>query len=240
MIKAVHYLVFSMVFLFLGCSQMNPKQELNETIEGEWRGSPGMFQNVRLSFSSDGKMTGYDGCNHFGAQYHAEKGFLKLSYPPVSTMMMCSSNNHFKEFILHAVRFERKGSVMTLISSDGKKIAFELNSVSFPEGKYTVTSYIKDKHFVSPSPSISIEFSSNGKVSGSMGCNRYFASYTDKANRLYLSYPALTRMNCEPSVMEQENAFLELFSRIGQYKVFEDRIRLYDSNGLTVIEMTKQ
>lgn len=240
MITIVRYLFLAVVFLFFGCSQTALQQQSKNSIEGEWRGSSGKYQNTRLSFSSDGTMTGYDGCNHFGTRYKADKGLIKLSYPPVSTMMMCKSNNDFQQLILQAERFERNDSAMVLTCSDGRKIAFELNRTAFPAGKYRIASYIKDNRVVVPSPAISLEFSSTGKVSGSTGCNRYFASYTDNANRLYLSYPALTRMNCEPSAMDQENAFVELFGRIGHYKVFEQYIRLYDSNGLFLMELTKQ
>ncbi len=56
---------------------------------------------------------------------------------------------------------------------------------------------------------ISAEFTADGKVSGSAGCNRYSGTYTVSGNSITFSSPmATTMMMCDESVMEQENAYL--------------------------------
>ena len=57
---------------------------------------------------------------------------------------------------------------------------------------------------------ISAEFSADGKVSGSAGCNRYSGTYTISGNSITFSSPmAATMMMCDAAVMEQEAAYLK-------------------------------
>ena len=57
---------------------------------------------------------------------------------------------------------------------------------------------------------ISAEFGSDGRVSGSAGCNRYSGTYTVSGNSITISSPmATTMMMCDEAVMEQESAYLK-------------------------------
>jgi heat shock protein HslJ len=65
---------------------------------------------------------------------------------------------------------------------------------------------------------ISAEFSADGKLSGSAGCNRYSGTYTVSGNSITFSSPmASTMMMCDAAVMEQENAYLKA---LGEAKTF--------------------
>lgn len=241
--KKIHCFFYLPVLLFMGCSHHLPQPSSKESIRGEWRGTSAEYENVRLSFLPDGRLIGYDGCNHFGTKYQvSDKNHLQLATPIASTMMMCAyQKNDLSRFIQKVDRFERDDTRLILIdSTDGKKITFHHQKASFPAGVYQVRSYLSDKKMITPSPVLTFDVSADGKLSGFTGCNRYFANYTDNADRLYISYPAYSRVNCEPSVMDQESVFLELFGRVDRYKVFEKTIRLYDAGGMTLIEITKQ
>lgn len=65
---------------------------------------------------------------------------------------------------------------------------------------------------------ITAQFSSDGVVAGSGGCNRYRAAFTTSGDTIKIDEAiASTMMACEPEVMEQETAF---FAALGAAKGF--------------------
>ena len=79
---------------------------------------------------------------------------------------------------------------------------------------------------------ISAQFSSDGKVSGSAGCNRYSGSYTVSGNTITFPAPiASTMMMCDTAVMDQETAYLNALGQAKTYSVKNDQLTLLDSAG---------
>ena len=79
---------------------------------------------------------------------------------------------------------------------------------------------------------ISLRFSADG-LSGSAGCNRYFAAYqTEGDNQLSITGIATTRTFCpQPAgVMVQEQDFVQLLSEVETYRICPDKLTL-DANG---------
>ena len=67
---------------------------------------------------------------------------------------------------------------------------------------------------------ISAQFTSDGKVSGSAGCNRYSGTYTLSGSTITFSSPmATTMMMCDESVMSQETAYLKALAEAKTYAV---------------------
>jgi putative lipoprotein len=57
-----------------------------------------------------------------------------------------------------------------------------------------------------PDSSISVLFTSDGKVGGSSGCNRYSGTYTASGNTIQITSPlASTMMACSQEIMNQES-----------------------------------
>ncbi|WP_193869413.1 META domain-containing protein [Planktothrix mougeotii] len=54
---------------------------------------------------------------------------------------------------------------------------------------------------------ISLQFQDD-QISGSSGCNRYFASYTLKDDQLKFGVAGSTQMACPEEIMKQEDQFL--------------------------------
>jgi len=73
-----------------------------------------------------------------------------------------------------------------------------------------------------------------GKVSGSAGCNRYFAGFEVKGNALTIGMPATTRMMCRPAIMEQEQMYLAALESARTYEVTGGRLRVYCSGGIVL------
>jgi heat shock protein HslJ len=90
---------------------------------------------------------------------------------------------------------------------------------------------------------ISAQFSSDGKVSGSAGCNRYSGTYTVSGNSITISSPlATTMMMCDDAVMAQESAYLSALGEAKTYTVKGDQLTLAgsDKTNLAVYKVESQ
>ncbi len=84
-------------------------------------------------------------------------------------------------------------------------------------GKVWAVSELNGKALV-PKTGISALFTTDGKVGGSAGCNRYGTSYTTSGNSITITTPtASTMMMCEQAAMDQEAAYLKA---LGEAKVY--------------------
>ena len=83
---------------------------------------------------------------------------------------------------------------------------------------------------------------SDGKISGSGGCNRYFGGWgflegTKDAIRIWRT--GSTKMACQEPVMTQEYGYLEELTRISSYSMEGRELRLYYNEGRGVLRFTR-
>jgi heat shock protein HslJ len=79
---------------------------------------------------------------------------------------------------------------------------------------------------------ITAQFSSEGKLSGTAGCNRYMGSYSTSGNKLTISAPlASTLMMCEADLMTQETEYLNALGEAKSYSVSGDQLTLFGTGG---------
>jgi heat shock protein HslJ len=78
---------------------------------------------------------------------------------------------------------------------------------------------------------------SDGRVSGSSGCNTYSGPYEVDGNKLSFGQPmASTLMACQPAVMEQEVAYMGALASVATYEIKDGTLTLYDSDKTAVAE----
>ena len=85
-----------------------------------------------------------------------------------------------------------------------------------------------------------MDFSPDGSLNGSSGCNTYSATYLVNGSQLSITPPLGPGMMCaEPAgIMEQEAAFLGLLPAVGGYTIEgSSNLRLLDSSGVVVAEL---
>ena len=70
-----------------------------------------------------------------------------------------------------------------------------------------------------------------GQLSGSAGCNNYFADYTVEGATLTLGPAGSTRMACEAEIMEREAEFLAALEKVASYQTRLETLSLYDAEG---------
>jgi heat shock protein HslJ len=83
-----------------------------------------------------------------------------------------------------------------------------------------------------PDTAITAEFSEDGKVSGSSGCNNYNTTYEVSGNKItFGEQGALTMMACPDPVMEQEKAYLDTLAASATFEIVDDELVLFDADG---------
>lgn len=88
---------------------------------------------------------------------------------------------------------------------------------------------------------ISVHFTSDGKVSGSAGCNRYAGTYTVSGANITISTPlASTMMMCDPAVMAQETVYLITLGQAKTFTVKGDQLTLADEDGTALAVFNAQ
>jgi heat shock protein HslJ len=201
---------------------------------------------VTLKFRDGANLGGSGGCNQYGGSYERNGSGITISQI-FSTLMFCEESEISEREsgylgLLGEVRMYRiEGDSLRLFDGAGMEVLvftraspvaslplagthWLLNSLA--SGKDAVVSVIAGTR-------IDAVFTENGSVSGSCGCNQYFASYSSAGTSLTLDPVGSTKKYCgEPAgIMVQEQSFLSLLRRAGGYKIEGDQLELLDSEG---------
>lgn len=85
----------------------------------------------------------------------------------------------------------------------------------------------------------SIEFNSDGKLNGNVGCNVFNGDYEVDGDKLTFSPIAATLMFCE-EVAEQEAATLAVFSESATFVLDGGTLTITSADGASVIVLTRK
>jgi heat shock protein HslJ len=112
------------------------------------------------------------------------------------------------------------------------------------EGRWDLVSYgpVGSEATVLTDRQVFIDFTSDGKISGSGGCNRYFGGWgflegTKDTIRIWRT--GSTKMACDGPIMTQEYRFLEELSRVSRYATEGKELRLYYDEGRGVLRFSR-
>lgn len=104
---------------------------------------------------------------------------------------------------------------------------------------WTLTSYATTPGVLVPvmnGTHITARFASGGTVSGSAGCNHYFAKYSIKEYALTVTSTGSTLMYClAPGVMEQETTYLSDLGNASAIRIHEPDLNVYDAAGRMIL-----
>ena len=108
--------------------------------------------------------------------------------------------------------------------------------------RWTLTDYVPDgtSRQILNDTTVTLAFGSDGKITGSAGCNHYFADYTLKGAAITIGQAGSTEMYCTaPGVMEQESVYLATLIRAASGTATNDRLTLADAKGTAILSFTK-
>lgn len=204
--------------------------------------------NVFIMITSDGQVYGNATCNRFSGSYTLNGDKLTIN-PGAMTLMMCpgealiAQERDFIAAISGTTQYKISGDQLTLLAENGDVLAtFKAQSatalsdsswqaVAYNNGKDAVVSLLAETE-------ITAEFSPEGKLNGSAGCNNYMTEYKVDGNKITISPAATTRMFCSSpeGVMEQEAAYLAALERATTFEITGNVLRLLGEDGVNLVE----
>jgi heat shock protein HslJ len=107
---------------------------------------------------------------------------------------------------------------------------------------WTLTDYVSGGRTVQTldGTTVTMVFSQEGRITGSAGCNHYFASYDLKGTRITIGQAGSTMMYCMGAgVMEQESAYLALLNQAASVSSVNDRLTFADAQGVTILSFAR-
>lgn len=199
-----------------------------------------------LSFGDPNIIAGSTGCNIYTGNYEVgADANLRLSQT-ISTAFTCHPSLKAQEEAMQLVfnntqSYSIEGDTLTITSPDNSRRA-TFNRI--PDLVLSATSWVLDSYDngqgaivqVLAGTQITADFSSDGKLTGSAGCNTYNATYTVDGDKVTIGPAATTMMACsEPQgIMEQETAYLQALNKAVTYRNLAIAMVLFDANGLPV------
>ncbi|NCC31381.1 MAG: META domain-containing protein [Chloroflexia bacterium] len=198
---------------------------------------------ISAEFDTEGSVAGSAGCNRYFAGYTVADGTLSITQAG-STMMACedalmAQEQAFLEQFGRATSYAIDGNTLTITLDDGATLVFERAEEEVTTNELTGTNWtltsINGEAPLSEGAPISAEFDSEGRITGSAGCNRYFADYTVANGTLSISQAGSTRMACEEAIMAQEQAFLDQLSRATSYVIDGETLTITIDDGATLV-----
>jgi heat shock protein HslJ len=202
---------------------------------------------VTLNFAA-GKVTGSDGCNNYNGSYTADGTNIKFNQPMAATMMACpdpimKQADAYQQALSQAATYKANAKQLTLYDASGKELAvFNAQSNDLAGTSWIVTGYNNGKQAVvsvALNTELTANFGTDGKLSGSAGCNNYTASYTTDGNKISISPAATTMMACEQAVMDQETQYLAALATAATYRIDGNKLELRTADGALAATFTK-
>ena len=204
---------------------------------------------VTAVFTEDG-FGGSAGCNHYFGTYTVDGAKMTVGALGF-TEMYCENpgvmdqESTYLGLLGSVASFAIEGEELTLMDANGTKVLMFVKAVPpEPEPLVGTNWTLESLHTgdavssVIAGSGITAVFGDDGKVTGSAGCNNYFASYNLSGSSLTFGPAGSTKMSCaEPEgVMEQESTYLGLLEAMKSYTIEGDRLSLLDENGTAVLD----
>ncbi|MGV8129840.1 MAG: META domain-containing protein [Methanolinea sp.] len=108
--------------------------------------------------------------------------------------------------------------------------------------RWTLTDYVStgSTWHILDGTTITMLFGDDGKITGSAGCNHYFASYEMKGTKISIGPAGSTEMYCMGTgVMEQERIYLSLLHDAVSLTAKNTTLSFADSKGTTILSFER-
>jgi heat shock protein HslJ len=203
---------------------------------------------VTLRLEADGTLGGFDGCNRYRGSFSVAGTVIDIPREMATTRAACHEPltrraSAYVETLVGAVAFAINANRLSLQDSTKKEVAvFEAGSrdlagtawqvIAYNNGKQAVVSVITGTR-------ITARFGDDGRVTGSAGCNQYFAEYLGGDGVIVIGPPGATRRFCaDPQGgMDQEVRFLEALRSATTFRREGERLALRTTDGAMAVTL---
>ncbi|MET9953131.1 META domain-containing protein [Streptomyces sp. NPDC006339] len=196
---------------------------------------------ARLEIEENGRARGNTGCNSFGAAVAVNGDTLTVSTHEV-TMIGCPADwDRFERALLTAFTGKLTGKLqekgLTLASPDGRKTLELVTETAAPlvGTAWTVDALLTGDVSASlPTGSegkAKLAFGKDGRLSGSLGCNRVSAPAKISGKTITLGAVSTTRMICAGPQMELETKLYEVLDGPVTYRLDHRTLTVTGADG---------
>ena len=190
----------------------------------------------------DGTLSGNAGANRFFGGIEVDGSSITIFTTGSSMMMgtpeLMAQEGQFLKLLQLSSRYQIVDDELRLQDEEGRVVLVFVprvepdltaniwNATGVNNGRGGVTSVLQGSE-------ITAEFSVEGRVSGSSGCNAYSGGYELEGKSIVFTPISGTRKMCAepPGIMEQELNFLQALEKSGVYSIREGRLELRDAAG---------
>jgi heat shock protein HslJ len=203
---------------------------------------------ISLNFGTDGQVSGNAGCNTYSGGYQASGNALKVG-PLASTMMACDKpasvmdqEQQYLAALQNSATYEIAGDTLTIRDASGAmQVVAKVNPpAGLPGTAWEVMMVNNGKEAVVgllTGSKISLNFGTDGRLSGNSGCNTYNGGFEAGGTSLKIGPLASTMMACATpqGVMEQEQQYLAALQNSATYEIAGDTLTIRDASGATQV-----
>jgi heat shock protein HslJ len=247
--QIVTLLVGVAVLALAACGpQASASLEATSWVLTELGGSPPVQgTEITVQFAADGNLGGSGGCNSYGATYAVDGSQLTISQV-VSTMMACDTpimdqETQYFTALGSTASYTISGETLTLSDSAGASLAVFAAGQPTPDlagTSWLVMAYDRGENATTPVISgtdLTAEFGDDGNVTGSSGCNDFFAPYTQEGASITIGAVGSTRMSCpDPDgIMQQEAQYLAALQSATSIEASGIELNLRNADGELVV-----
>lgn len=197
----------------------------------------------------NGRMQGTDGCNRYSSTYTTKGSSIQIGLRGATTQMACPSDEMkqaeaFAASLVSARTFRMSAGQLRLMGANGAILStFAAQSQSLIGSSWRATGINNGKGAVASlvaDSTVTISFASDGKVSGSGGCNNYGATWKATGNTLAFTPAVATRKMCTtPGVMAQERAFFAALDSVATIRMEADHLEMRTAQGALAVVLVR-
>jgi heat shock protein HslJ/uncharacterized lipoprotein YbaY len=195
---------------------------------------------ITAQFGADGALSGSGGCNNYNAQYTIEGSTIKIS-SPAATMMACpepvaTQETAYFTALSAATTFTVDGGQLTLADASGNAlVVYGVTSQDLAGTHWSALMINNGKNAivgVNLNSKITADFSADGMVSGSGGCNNYNGPYTAANGQVKIGPLAATKKACtDAALSQQESQFFAALASAVSYQIQGQQLEMQNANG---------
>lgn len=198
-----------------------------------------------------GMVGGNDGCNTFRAPYSSDGTAFAVSGPIVTTQKACRQAVMAQARVLQSALTRARATRvdegrLTLLDDSGAELAtFTAQPQDVTSTSWSITGYNNGKQAVVSvlaGTTLTLDFGTEGRVTGSAGCNRFTGAYTAADTTVAISGAAATRRMCvQPAgIMEQEAAYLKALEMGTHVRIDGSRLEIRTADGALTVSAQRR
>ena len=225
--------------------------------------SPVEGSTITFAFHNENQVSGSAGCRGYVGGYEASGDDIRF---PWLAMMgdictgpeaLLEQEGQYTTSLGWATNYRLSEGQLEILTARGEVLVFEPlpedSNASLEGSTWVLTAFIEEKTAdgmdtpllmvtdLLAETAITATFE-DGTVSGSAGCNTYFAAYTCDGSFFTCETPAATEMACSgpAGIMEQEQRYLGLLEDVTVYRIYGSQIWLETGDGRALVFTTQK